>query len=205
LALLASRAIAPDAAAKPYQVEARMEAAREAADPEVKLRLWREALAQAPADERVRLGALRAALGSRRDSLSLALEQGRPQTPTESNAEVPYYNRRGRYSPYRQQGAASVLPQAELTDPERATLAESLAAAAERMDDLNSAQSHLRAAIDLRPAHQNDAERDALVGHWNQLVAEQDRRAKNAARQPVVKDVIEQDQRVRPRIPRSAQ
>src|ERR1019366_9075270 len=138
LALLASRAIAPDAAPKPHQVGERVGAARE----------------------------------SRRDSLSLALEQGRPQTPTESNAEVPYYNRRGRYSPYRQQGAASVLPQAELTDPERATLAESLAAAAERMDDLNSAQSHLRAAIDLRPAHQNDAERDALVGHWNQLVAE---------------------------------
>jgi hypothetical protein len=28
---------------------------------------------------------------------------------------------------------------------------------------------------------------------------------KNAARQPVIKNVIEQDQRVRPRIPRSAQ
>ena len=41
LALLTSRTIAPDAAAKPYQVEARMEAAREASDPEVKLRLWR--------------------------------------------------------------------------------------------------------------------------------------------------------------------
>ena len=205
LALLASRAIAPDAAAKPYQVEARMEAAREAADPEVKLRLWREALALAPADERVRLGALRAALALRRDSLALALEQGRPQGQTEYNAEVPYYNRRGRYSPHRPPGAASILPQTQLTDPERATLAESLAAAAERVDDLNSAQSHLRAAIDLRAAHQNEGERAALVRHLNQLVAEQDRRVKNAARQPVIKNVIEQDQRVRPRIPRRAQ
>ena len=178
-----------------------MEAAREAADPEVKLRLWREALALAPADERVRLGALRAALALRRDSLALALEQGRPQAPTEYNTEVPYYNRRGRYSPYRQPGAASVLPQAELTDLERATLAESLAAAAERVDDLNSAQSHLRAAIDLR----TPAQRAALVRHLDQLVAEQDRRVKNAARQPVIKNVIEQDQRVRPRIPRRAQ
>ena len=37
----------------------------------------------------------------------------------------------------------------------------------------------------------------------NALDAEQDRRTKNAARQPVVKDVIEQDQIVRQRIPRS--
>jgi hypothetical protein len=205
LALLASHAIAPEAAAKPYQVEARMEAAREAADPEVKLRLWRETLAIAPADERVRLGALRAALALRRDSLALALEQGRPQAQTEYNAEVPYYNRRGRYSPYRQPGAAPVLPQTQLTGQERATLAESLAAAAERIDDLNAAQSQLRAAIDLRPPHQNDAERAALVRHLNQIVAEQDRRVKNAARQPVVRNVIEQDQRVRPRIPRRAQ
>jgi tetratricopeptide (TPR) repeat protein len=205
LALLSLARVTPDAAAKPYQVEARMEAAREASDPEVKLRLWREALALAPADERVRLGTLRAALGLGRDSLALALEQGRPQAQTEYNAEVPYYNRRGRYSPYRQPGAASVLPQAQLSDQERATLAESLAAAAERVDDLNSAQSHLRAAIDLRPAHQNDAQRDALVRHLNQIVAEQDRRTKNAARQPAIQNVIEQDQRVRPRIARSAQ
>jgi hypothetical protein len=150
------------------------------------------------------LGALRAALALRRDSLALALEQGRPQAQTEYNAEVPYYNRRGRYSPYRQPGAASVLPQAELTDQERATIAESLAAAAERLDDLNAAQSHLRTAIDLRQGV-NNPQRDALVRHLNQLTAEQDRRIKNAARQPVIKNVVEQDQRVRPRIPRSAQ
>jgi Tfp pilus assembly protein PilF len=201
LALLASRAITPDTAAQPYRVETRMEAAREAVDPEVKLRLWREALATAPTDERVRLGALRAALGLRRDSLALALEQGSPQAPTEYNPEVPYYSRRGRYLRYQQPAPASVLPQAQLTDQERAGLAESLAAAAERLDDLSAAQSHLRAALDLRLP----GGRAALERHLNELIAEQDRRTKNAARQPVIKNVIEQDQRVRPRIPRSAQ
>jgi hypothetical protein len=39
----------------------------------------------------------------------------------------------------------------------------------------------------------------------NAIIAEQDRRATNAARQPVIKNVIEQDQVVRARIPRSAQ
>ena len=201
LALLSSPDINPDAAAKPYQVEARIEAARKTADPEVTLRLLREALAIAPTDERVRLGALRAAIALRRDSLSLALEQARAETRIGLTAEVPYYTRRGRYVPYRQSAPASVLPQIQLTDEDRALIAESLAAAAERLDDLNAAQSHLQAAIDLRPTDR----RDALIRKLDALAAEQDRRVKNAARQPVIKNVIEQDQVVRPRIPRSAQ
>lgn len=201
LALLSSASITPEAAAKPYQVEARIEAAREISDPEVKLRLWREALALAPADERIRLGVLRAALAARSDSLALALSQTRDQAQIGYNSEVPVYGRRGRTLPYQQAESASVLAQMQLTNSERATIAESLAAAAERLDDLNAAQSHLRAAIDLRPANTSDA----LVRHLDDLIAEQDRRAKNATRQPVVKNVIEQDQLVRARIPRSAQ
>jgi Tfp pilus assembly protein PilF len=201
LALLASGSIAPDAAEKPYQVEARMKAADEAVDPEVKLRLWREALALAPSDGRVRLGALRAAIALRRDSLALALEQAGAQPDMGFNEEVHYYSRHRRYSSYRQPGAASVLPQIKLTAEERAAIAESLATAAERLDNLTSAQSYLRAAIDLRPT----AGRDALQRHLNALIAEQDRRTKNAARQPVIKNVIEQDRVVRPRIPTSEQ
>lgn len=199
LALLASRAITPEAAARPFQVEARIEAARQSASPEIKLRLWREALAIAPADERVRLGAVRAALGLGRDSLALAFEHGGALAKPESDAEVPYYGRR--YSPYGK--LASVLSQAGLTDQETAAILESLAAAAERLDDLNAAQAHLRAAIDLRPGAKN-AQHEALVRHLDHLVAEQDRRAKNAARQPAIKNVVEQDQRVGPRIARSA-
>ena len=168
LELLSSARIAPDAAAKPYQVEARIDAARQAADPEVRLRLWREALAFAPAGERVRLGALRAAIALRRDSLALAMEQP---------------------------------GQSQLPDAERADIAESLAAAAERLDDLQAAEAHLRTAINLRPP----AGREALERQLNALEAEQNRRAKNAARQPVVRNAIEQDHVVRPRILRSAQ
>jgi tetratricopeptide (TPR) repeat protein len=196
LALLSSAGITPDAAAKPYQVEARIEAARRSSNPEVQLGLWREALALAPGDERVRLGALRAALALRRDSLALALQQPGATPRMEFNPEVPY-DARGRYLP--RQGIAA-LPQEPPTDAERAAIEEALAAAAERLDDLAAAQSHLRAAIDLHPP----AERDALTRQLNALKAEQDRRAKNAARQPQVKNVIEQDRVVRPRVPRSA-
>ena len=89
----------------------------------------------------------------------------------------------------------------QLTDAERASIAEALAAAAERLDDLNSAQSYLGVAIQLRPPNQ----RDSLQRKFQNITAELQRRAKNAARQPVVRDVIEQDTVVRPRILRSAQ
>jgi hypothetical protein len=77
---------------------------------------------------------------------------------------------------------------------------EGLTASAERVDDLRSAQLYLQTAIDQHPP-----DRDALVRRSDLLIAEQDRRAKNIARQPAVKSVIEQDHVVRPRVARSAQ
>ena len=73
LALLSSPKISPESAEKPYQVEARIDATRAAGDPVAKLRLWREALANAPSDPRVILGTLQASIAARRDNLSLAL------------------------------------------------------------------------------------------------------------------------------------
>jgi hypothetical protein len=165
LALLSSANISPSSAARPYQLEARIDASRQAADPEVKLPLWREALAIAPADPRVMLGALQSAIALRRDNLALAFAQS-------TGGEV-----------------------------QQAEIAESLAAAAERLDDLQTAQSYFRRAINLRP----EAQQAALTAKLNAITAELDRRAKNAARQPMIKNVIEQDQIVRARTPRSAQ
>jgi tetratricopeptide (TPR) repeat protein len=197
LALLSSPRIGPEAAAKPYQVEARVEAASTASTPETQLRLWREALAIAPADARARLGAVRAAIASRRDSLALALHQtqSRPQFGIDSGQPA-YggYGRRGIYPVYR--------PRAAAEEPaEDVTIAESLSSAAERLDDLALAISYLRTAID-RTA---PAQRPPLKRRLDALTAEQQRRAANASRQPMIKDVIEQGGIVRPRLPRSAQ
>ena len=164
LALLSSTNIAPGVAEKAYQMEARIDAARQVADPEVKLRLWRGALAIAPADPRVMVGALEAALALRRDNLALVLAQS---------------------------GAGQV---------QQTEIAESLAAAAERIDDLPATQNYLRIAINLHPQD----ERADLTAKLNNVNAELERRAKNSARQPLIKNVIEQDQIVRARIPRSA-
>ncbi len=200
LALLSSANITAETASRPYQVEARLDAARGAPDIEVKFRLWRDALAIAPADERARLGALRAALELRRDNLALALTQNRDQVGTGYTPEAPVSPRRGRSQDYPRIEPASVLPQVQMASGERATLAESLAAAAERLDDLSAARSYLGAAIDLRPAGQSAN----LTRHVKEISTEQERRAKNALRQPVIKNVIEQDQLVRAQIRRSA-
>ena len=199
LGLLSSGPVAPDAAEKPYQVESRVEAARQSRDPEAQLRLWRGALAFAPKDAHVCLGAQRAAITLRRDSLSLAFDQ--PREPAFGPYDgMPFYRPRRSFL---LQGVPdnSDLTQPHLTDAERASLDEALAAAAERLDDLATAQRYLSQAMSLVPT----AQRDPLDRQRKALAAEQSRRTRNAARQPVIKDVIEQDQVVRPRILRSEQ
>jgi len=172
LALLASSTVTPQTAEKPFSVETRADAAARANAPSAQLALWQGAMAIAPADPRVRLGALRAALALQRDNLALAIEQ-----------------------------AGQAFPPPKLSDSERAALEEALSRAAERVQDLSSAERYLRTAISLTPA----ASRAALNTRLNGLVAEATRRASNAARQPLVKDVIEQDRTVRPRISGGAQ
>jgi hypothetical protein len=165
LALLSAARIAIDAAEKPYQVEARIDAARGAANPDTRLGLWRESLAIAPADSRAILGTLEAALALRRDDLSLAL-------------------------------ASTAGEQAQR--PEISVL---LGQAAERLNDLPAALDYLRIAIRLASRDQ----RDALTAKLNALQAEQDRQNRNIARQPVIKNVIEQKEIVNARIPGGAQ
>ena len=88
-----------------------------------------------PRTTRVRMGTLRAAIASGRDSLALALEQDH------------------RHSQY----GTPILPEDQLPDDEHAAIAESLAGAAERLDDLVSAQNQLGSPINLRPRDQRDA------------------------------------------------
>jgi hypothetical protein len=200
LALLSSVSISPDIASKPGLVEARIDAARATADPHMRLVLWREALSLAPADARVRLGTLRAALALQCDNLALALVSGEVQSAARFAEESEDYAPTGRVIRHQRWATPAVLNDEQLTDAERATVEEALAAAAERIDDLNAAQNYLRAAIDLRPADQHPA----LTRHLNALITEQERRSKNTTRQPVIKNSLEQTQVVRPRIVRRA-
>jgi Flp pilus assembly protein TadD len=183
LALLSASPVQPDAAAKPFQVEARIDAARAASAPDIKLRLWMEALAIDPTDERVRTGAIFAAVAQRSDHLALALDETGSQLRSGSGG-------------YRLPDDVLPSPQPQRTDAEKATIEEALSQAADRIGDLAAAQAHLRTAFDLRPPER----RDALKPMLDAFAAEQNRRATNTARQPAVKNAIEQTQVVRPRI-----
>jgi len=169
LGLLAAGPVTPNAAEKPYYVEARAKAAETAGDESTKLSVFNDALAIAPTDQRIRVGALRAALALRRDSIAVSLVQ------TNSGA---------------------FLPEAALSNAERASLAEQLAAAAERLDDLAVASSYLQTAINLLPQDQRAADDAKLKA----ITAEQTRRAQNAARQPVISNVVDQEHVVAPGI-----
>jgi tetratricopeptide (TPR) repeat protein len=200
LALVASGSVDPKAAQKPFYVESRLRAAAVASNPDIQLDLYREALAIAPTDERVRLGVLRSALKQRRDNLALATVR---QRPMDGNPPAAYgYLRRRRPSALVPDiPSESFLPGATLSAAERVSIAEDLASAAERIDDLRLAESYLKAAIAGLP----DAQRRPVQNRLKSLEDELARRASNAARQPVVRDVIEQDRVVSPRTVRSVQ
>ena len=199
LALLSSGSLAPAEAAKPYFIEARLAAAQAAADGNVRARLFREALAWEPENAAARLGALRAEIALMHDSAALALAGPAGEPEREYGGDSPPYRRRWRYrgEPV---PAPALLPEVSMRDEERASLADGLAGAAERLDDLAAAQSWLRAAIGLQPADR----RAPLERRARAFTAELARRTLNASRQPVVKNAIEQDQVVRPRAQRSA-
>jgi len=180
LALLASTDRSPDAARKPFFVEARLEAAESNSDPSLKLTLLREALAIDPEDPRVRLAAVRAALAAGRDSFTLAMYQeaaGRPVLAFDPSAvyEGPPD---GSPQPYEVPGRMITADNALLQD---------LSRAAQRTGDLAAALSYIQ---QVRPL---ETERIAA------LRAEQRRRAENQRRQPIVTDKPEQTRIVRAR------
>ena len=196
LALLASGAVSPAAASKPYYLESRIAAARATSDPETKFRLWREALALAPEDEHARLAAIEAGLSLKRDAFALSASRPAPRRSRNYYGEVPYEGE-PHYQPWNRAPDSSLFAWRTLGDAERASLAVSLATAAERADELSLGHDYLQSAKALAPPD----ERASIERKLRALEAEQQRRAKNAARQPVVRDVIDQDQVVRARIP----
>ncbi len=125
-----------------------------------------------------RLAALRAAIDAKRDSLSLAIYHGLPSDD------------RTRF-----------LGLFKLTDAERIAIADRLAQAAERLAEPVEERQFLRAAIALHP----EKERAPFESKLRAIETELSRVAANAARQPVIKNVPDQDSIVRPRIVRSAQ
>jgi len=180
LALLASGDKSPNAARKPFFVESRLDTAAGMSDPALKLGLLREALAIAPDDPRVRLAAVRAALGASNDRLALAMYQASAGVPVLAyeppvDDQQPQDEQQQPYETPRHQ----MVPDTSLLD--------ALSTAAERTGDLAAALGYVR------QAQPQNRQRIAA------LQAEQKRRQDNSKRQPTVSGKTEQTQIVRAR------
>jgi hypothetical protein len=199
LILVASAAIPPADAEKPYFYDARMAAARQASDPAVRMRLLTGAAAIRPDAWEPKRDLFRAAFDAKRYQTAIAalspLLADRPFTaalqqdaPPEQSSEGNDDEAGGRWY------ADQFLSGLGLEDTERAAFARSLAQAYQALDRA------LPAAVVWRIARQLDPS-DAVAKR--QIEALQIREAlarQNALRRPVIKAALEQDHLVQPRL-----
>jgi Tfp pilus assembly protein PilF len=162
LDLLAAGNADPATAEKPLYFEARVHAAAAIKDPATRLRLLLGALAIDPKPHGARVALVRAALDAGRDRTALAAAE--PILPFSNEA---------------------------LSSADRAVIAQRLAEAAERLDDLAMAERLFRIAKEIDRSPQLDTKLAAVT-------AEISRRAENTQRRPVVTANVEQPAIVRP-------
>ncbi len=181
---LASPSVAAAAAEKPYFFFARLAAAAATKDPNVRIRLLRDAVAINPAPEQPKIDLLRAALESKRWLTAAAVAQ-------------PFFNQ-GFDAPEEQaeyqeaMAANAFLPLLEAA--QRAALARGLAEAYEHLDQNAAARLLYRAAQRIDPKDTNAAK--ALV----RVEARLQRDRANEQRRPVVTVNLDQPHLVRPRL-----
>lgn len=187
LDLLASGAIAPAASEQPFFYYARLKAAETATDAAVRIRLLEGALAIEPGANEARLALFRAALAG--GSYQVALSSMEPTLETmryilnrpdrEQEMDMRYFG---------QQFLAST----GLSPRVRGALAEGLGLASEKVGRPAAAAVFYRIALVLEPTQ---GARAAL----DRLRAEENRRAQNALRRPVISQGLEQERLVRVR------
>jgi tetratricopeptide (TPR) repeat protein len=185
LDLIAAGNLDPAAAEKPLYFEARVRAAAAVKNPAVRLRLLLSAVAIDPQPVPVRVALLGAALDAGRDRTATVAAE--PILPAWRGNDDASDANPGELS----WAAKGFLSTFGLASAERATVAERLAAAFERLDDVTMASTMLRVAREIEPARRLDARLAAVT-------AEAIRRRENLQRHPVVTANLEQPGIVRP-------
>jgi hypothetical protein len=164
--------LTPAAVDRPMFVDARIAAARRAADPSVRVALLLAALAADPAHAGIRLPLVHAEIAVARPAD--AIEAANPLV-----ARSRLLNRLG------------------LTAADRARLARELGTAHQQIDRLPEAVRYLTIALDGEPAATRAALRQRIASINDEIA----RRARNEARRPRIGEPLDQPQLVRPRIP----
>jgi hypothetical protein len=175
-------AIDPAAAERPYYWNARMRAAGQTTNNEVKIRLLRGALEIDPRSNVPRLPLFEAALAFRRDQLAIAT------IAPMAGRQMQYEQEGGMQNRYVADG---FLAESQLPRPERARVARELAGAYRKLGNLKQALLLLRISGYLDPA--------APTG-IAALKAEEKRATANELRRPVITENLDQERLVRPRL-----
>ncbi|HUL16691.1 MAG TPA: hypothetical protein VLV88_11885 [Terriglobales bacterium] len=198
-----SAQISPKDADQPYFYPARIEAAKTATDPQSKLQLFRNAVADAPAREEARYLLFETAAEQHADHLALAALEGTPRPQVLYRYQQAAENRYGMDTPIEEIDADNGEPAAsgqetQLTQTLRARIAYEAAEVLERLGRLKESLPYLEAAQRLE---ENAQSRKEIATKISTVRKELDRERRNEARQPILHQALEQDRLVRPRIP----
>jgi cellulose synthase operon protein C len=196
LELLSTSTVSAAQAEQPLYYYARLRAAEGTKDAATRIRLLGGALAIDPDPPKPRLELVRTAVAEGRYQLAVsvasALWQQGGLRYTLKQADVPAAREEGEHE-YADYLASEFLVDGGLAERERAEIARGLGQAFVKLDQPGAARTLYRIALKLAPVAEVRAELDGI------RVAEE-RRAQNALRRPMIKDGVEQDHLVRPRI-----
>jgi thioredoxin-like negative regulator of GroEL len=171
-------------------MRARLQAAEKAGDPETRIRLLREILADDPDQNAARLALFRAAVAAQRHQLALSAME-----PLAESGGLRYLFGEGNseeesdLSGY----ASGFLSESRLSTPERAAAAQQMALAYAKTGRPKDAMVSYRLALAIEPTAEARAGLDRLK-------AEEKLRARNDLRRPVIRIGLEQEHLVRVRL-----
>ena len=194
------------AADKPFFYEARIEAAKNSAEPRARVPLLRNAVADYPARDAAEYALFEAAAAARADRLAMAALGLTPATGLLTARAAPAEEEQdegesaaapGGEESAGEAGAAPPRQAAALSPARRARIAVEAAEVLERLDELKQSLAYLLGA---RRLEKEARRRTEIRAHIAAVRSEMDRRKRNEARQPVLHEALEQDRLVRPRI-----
>jgi cellulose synthase operon protein C len=174
---------------KPYSVASRIEAAQRSTDPAVKFRLLRSALEIDPGAQDIRLPLFRAALAVNRNQGAVSVWATSLERTAIGQSLVQFRDPEGPEEADLRWAAGDFLPMIA----QRAEVAREMAGAYRRLNYLPAARLLLRLSQRLQPS-------EATATELASVEAEQEARAENQRRAPVIRTGLEQERPVRPRL-----
>jgi hypothetical protein len=203
LAVVNVRATPLAAADQPFFYEARMKAAADATDPQVKLPLLEKALADTPVRDDARIPLFLTAAGLQQDELALASIEQLLRDQMIRRAQVVVSNEEeestspGEETPTRQQAGMTSPVLAKLSPDQRVQILWSVGESMVRLARLNDSLAYLLSAQKLE---KDLARLKQITARISEIKSRIRREQLNLTRQPILHGPLEQDRLVHPRL-----